>query len=136
MAKKVNELPIYKSIEEFSDAVTALLANPGLCRNFKLRQQIEEAVDSIAANVDEGFEQGTDRGFARYVTISKSSLGETLGHLRRAYRKGVIGREELAKRVEMGEALGRMLGGFIKYLHRSDFKDRGRHRVDEEIPHR
>lgn len=128
MARKVDELPVYKSIQDFSVAVTALLRQPGWSRNFKLRDQIEDATDSIAANLDEGFEQGTDRAFARYVTISKSSLGETLGHLRRAHRKGLITGEELRQRVEMGESLGRMLGGFIKYLHNSDFKDRGRHR--------
>ena len=32
--------------------------------------------------------------------------------------------------IAKGEALGRMLGGFIRYLSRSDFKDRGRHKLD------
>jgi four helix bundle protein len=128
MAKQVTELPLYKFVEEFCDAVSALLRKPEWRRNFKLRGQIEDATDSIAANLDEGFEQGTDRAFARYVTISKSSLGETLGHLRRAYRKQLITLEELTRLLEMGNALGRMLGGFIKYLHLSDFRGRGRHR--------
>ena len=128
MAKQVNELPLYKFIEEFSDAVSALLRKPEWRRNFKLRDQIENATDSIAANLDEGFEQGTDRAFARYVTISKGSLGETLGHLRRACRKGLITREELTRLLETGGTLGRMLGGFIKYLHQSDFRDRGTRR--------
>ena len=74
MAKQVNELPLYKVIEDFSAEVSALLSKPGWRRNFQLRDQIERATDSIAANMDEGFEQGTDRAFARYVTISKSSL--------------------------------------------------------------
>ena len=129
MAKRVEELPLYKSIEEFSDAVTALLRTPGWSKNFKLRQQIEQAIGSIAANMDEGFEQGTDRAFARYVTISKGSLGEVLGHLKRAYKKRLITRDELIRRLEMGESLGRMMGGFIKYLHESDFRDRGRHGI-------
>jgi four helix bundle protein len=128
MAKKVDELPIYSKIIEFSNAVNAILDRQGLRRNFKLRNQITDANDAIAANVEEGFEQGTDRAFARYVTISKGSLGETIGHLKRAHRKGHISADELKARVDMGETLGKMLGGFIKYLHRSDFKDRGRHR--------
>ena len=134
MAKRVEELPLYKFIEEFSDAVSALLKKPEWRRNFKLRDQIENATDSIAANLDEGFEQGTDRAFARYVTISKSSLGETLGRLRRAYGKGLITREEVTPLLESGAALGRMLGGFIKYLHRSDFRDRGTHRDGHRDP--
>ena len=34
---------------------------------------------------------------------------------------------ELQELIVLGEALGKMLGGFIKYLQRSDFKDRGHH---------
>ena len=127
MAKKLEELPIYSKVVEFSNAITAILDKPGLRREWKLRGQIVEATDSIGANMEEGFEQGTDRGFARYVTISKASTAEVVGHLKRAHRKGHISADDLKPRVSMGEELGRMLGGFIKYLHRSDFKDRGRH---------
>ena len=100
---------------------------PAFRRNSKLRNQIVGANDSIGANLEEGFEQGTDRAFARYVTIAKGSLGETLGHLRRAYRKKCMTQGELQELIVLGEALGKMLGGFIKYLQRSDFKDRGHH---------
>ena len=127
MAKKVEELPLYSKIIEFSSAVSAMSDRPAFRRNSKLRNQIVGANDSIGANLEEGFEQGTDRAFARYVTISKGSLGETLGHLRRAYRKKCMTQGELQELIVLGEALGRMLGGFIKYLQRSDFKDRGHH---------
>ena len=127
MAKKVEELPLYSKIIEFSSAVSAMSDRPAFRRNSKLRNQIVGANDSIGANLEEGFEQGTDRAFARYVTISKGSLGETLGHLRRAYRRKCMTRGELQELIVLGEALGKMLGGFIKYLQRSDFKDRGHH---------
>ena len=103
------------------------LKTPKLSKNFKLRNQIADATAAIEANLEEGFEQGTDRAFARYLNISKGSLGETLGHLRRAFREGYIAKDELETRIAMGETLGKMLGGFIKYLQRSDFKDRGHH---------
>ncbi len=127
MAKKVEELPLYSKVIEFSIAVAAIADRPAFRRNFNLRKQIVRANDSIGANMEEGFEQGTDVAFARYVTISKGSLGETLGHLRRAYRKRCMTRDELQALIASGETLGRMLGGFIKYLRRSDFKDRGHH---------
>src|SRR5688572_923578 len=131
MAKTVDELPVYSKALKFSAAITAILDKPGLRKNLKLRDQIAEAIDSIEANLEEGFEQGTDRAFARYVTNSKGSVGETMGHLRRAYRKGYLTGDELRSRLALGEALGKMLGGFIKYLHASDFKDRGCHRKED-----
>ena len=125
MADKLEDLPIYSRAVEFWSAINALLDRPGLRRNGDLRKQIEEANDSITANMEEGFEQPTDKAFAGYLTYSKASLAEVLGRLKTAHRKRYITAEELACRREMGEQLGKMLGGFIKYLRRSDFKDRG-----------
>jgi hypothetical protein len=45
--------------------------------------------------------------------------------LKQAYFKRYITLDELNARLSAGEELGKMLGGFIKYLRRSDFKDRG-----------
>jgi four helix bundle protein len=127
MARTLTELPLYGRALTFGDAVSALVRSPILRKDFKLCGQITSAVDSISANIEEGFEQGTDKAFARYLSIAKGSLAETLGHLRRACRKGYIPAAAMEPLLSDGDELGRMLGGFIKYLHRSDFKDRGRH---------
>ena len=85
-----------------------------------------DAADSIMANMSEGFEQSTDAGFARYLYIAKGSVAEVLTWLAASHRRRYISQRELEALVDQGEALGRMLGGFIKYLQRSGFKDRGR----------
>ena len=85
-----------------------------------------DAADSILANMSEGFEGCTDAAFARYLYVSKGSVAEVLTRLTVSRRRHCISAEELAPIIEQGEALGRMLGGFIKYLERSGFKDRGR----------
>jgi four helix bundle protein len=126
MAKKLEELPIYQRAIEFCTAVIALLDRPGFRRDRGLHSQVADANDSITANMEEGFEQSTDAHFARYLFIAKSSLGEVLGRLRRARLKGYITQEELEARLHAGDELGRMLGGFIRYLSQSGFKDRGR----------
>jgi four helix bundle protein len=74
----------------------------------------------------EGFEQGTDRAFAHFLTYSKGSIAEVLKRLRKAYYRCYIDADELNARIAQGEELGKMLGGFIKYLQECDFKDRGR----------
>ena len=71
MARKIDDVPLYRKACEFSVAVSALLRKPGLCKDVKHRNQIAEALDSVEANMEEGFEQGTDRAFARYLTTSK-----------------------------------------------------------------
>jgi four helix bundle protein len=79
----------------------------------------------------EGFEQATDRAFANFLTYSKGSVAEVQGRLKQAYFKKYITADELAPRLEAGEELGRMLGGFIKYLRRCDWGDRGSHNGGE-----
>jgi four helix bundle protein len=126
IARKLEELPIYPRVMQFWTAVNALLARPVLRRNSNLHKQIEEANDSITSNMHEGFEQGTDKAFANYLTYSKASLAEVLGRLRAAHGKRHISSEELNALTGAGEELGKMLGGFIKYLRKCDWKDRGR----------
>jgi four helix bundle protein len=130
MAKKIDELPVYIKACEFAVAVSAILTKPGLRKDHEHRKQISEALDSMQANMEEGFEQGTDRAFANYLKNSKGSVGEIIGHLRRARRKGYITVAELTHLVPQAEELGKMMGGFIKYLRACDWKDRGRHGYD------
>jgi len=118
---------VYGRTLAFGSAVSALVRTPTLRRKLKLCGQITSAADSISANIEEGFQQGSDRAFARYLIIAKGSLAETVGHLQRACGQGYISAAAVKPLVREGDELGRMLGGFIKYLHRSDFKDRGTH---------
>ena len=129
MARKVEDLPIHSKVVAFWGAVNALLDNPKLGRDRDLHGQISRANDSIPSNMVEGFEQGTDRAFANFLTHSKGSLAEVLKRLKQAYFKRYITDEELQPHLVAGEELGKMLGGFIKYLRRCDWKDRGSHDV-------
>ena len=127
MARKVHELPLYRSAVQLEMSVSAILERPAWRKDFNLREQLSRAVQKIPANIEEGFEQGTDRAFARYLSIAKGSAMEAAGHARRAARRGCLVVEEAESLASRAEDLARMLGGFIKYLHRSDFKDRGHH---------
>lgn len=131
MARKVEELPVYQKVTELGVAVTAILDRPGVRKDWKLRNQMSDAMDSAAANIEEGFELGTDRAFAKYLSTSKGSIGEIIGHLRRARRKGYVTAADLDRLIPAAEEIGRMLGGFIKYLRECDWKDRGRHGYDD-----
>src|SRR5690242_13473061 len=126
MRKPLEELPVYLKARDFTVAVTALLARPPFVRNHKHRAQITEALDSILANMSEGYEESSDAGLANYLYTSKGSTAEVITRLQSACRRGWITREELAPLEGTGDEIGRMLGGWIKYLARCDFKDRGR----------
>ena len=125
MARKIEELPIFAKVEAFWRAVNATLEHSNLRRDRDLYDQISRANDSIPSNLVEGFEQATDDAFANFLCYAKGSLAEVLKRLRKAYYKRLITKDELSDHLTNGEELGKMLGGFIKYLRESRWKDRG-----------
>lgn len=135
MARKLEELPVYSQAMDFWAAVRAILDRPRVRRFRKLHEQVDEANDSITSNMVEGFEQGTDRSFAGFLTYSKGSVAEVVVRLRQLHAKRAMTADELAELVSRGEQLQRALGGFIKYLLECNFKDRGRHRAAERRTH-
>jgi four helix bundle protein len=134
MAARLEELPIYPKVMEFWVAVNALLEKPRLRSDRDLHGQVSRANSSIPSNMVEGFEQGTDRAFANFLSYSKGSLAEVLLRLKQAHFKNYITKEELETVLVAGETLGKMLGGFIKYLRRTDWHDRGSHTADDPSP--
>jgi four helix bundle protein len=74
----------------------------------------------------EGFEQSTDAAVAKYLYTAKGSVAEVATRLKGAQGYGWVTAEECAECTAMADEIGRMLGGWIKYLSRCDWKDRGR----------
>ena len=97
MANKLEKLPIYPKAVAFSVAVTALLDRPAFGKNYKLRDRIDGANDSILSNMAEGFEQPTDKAVEKFLFVAKGSAAEVLTHLGTARRKGFVTAEAFVR---------------------------------------
>ncbi len=64
-----------------------------LARDFGLKDQMRRAAVSVASNIAEGHERGSNREFIRFMMISKASLAELRAHLDIAMDLGMIGEE-------------------------------------------
>ena len=122
---RIEDFEVFKRAQELWNAVTAILARPAFGKDRDLRQELSDAADSILANLDEGFEQPTDRAFAKYVYTSKASNAEVRPRLKMAFDKQYITREELDAAHHLCEHVGRLANGLIAHLLRSNRKDRG-----------
>ena len=123
--QQVEDMRLWHSAKKLWRLVHEVLDRPGFSRNRELRDQLRDASDSIVANIEEGFQQQTDRMFARYLYTSKGSTAEVRGRLERAAEQELITNEELRVRDELGKEVARMTVGLIKYLARSNRKNRG-----------
>ena len=106
-------------------AINEILDRPGLLSDRNLRDQLRRASDSIVSNIAEGFAQPTDRSFANYLFKSKGSTAEARTQLRLAWNRDYITEQEYHARNNIGDELAAMLTGLIKYLIKSDRRDRG-----------
>lgn len=125
MAEKIEDFLVWHKSKAFWDAVDPILERPAFRKYSDLRNQIRDALDSITSNIEEGFEQSTDRGFARYLYTSKASAAEVCGRLALACKRKCVTPGELTSFEERGDEIQRMLTGLIRYLLKSNRKDRG-----------
>jgi four helix bundle protein len=80
-------------------------------RDFGLKSQMTRAAVSIASNIAEGYERGTNKEFVRYLNIAKGSAAELRTQLYIAGEVGQIAQEKRAELVQQTKTIGRMLKG-------------------------
>ena len=85
---------------------------------------MDDAADSLVSNIAEGFGQGTDRAFARYLYIARGSANEIASHLAVAEVRGLVAHAAATPLIEEARQIGNMISGLIRYLLKSDWKDR------------
>lgn len=122
--EKVEDLKLWERADQFWAGVAKILERPCIRRHRKLHEQLSDAADSILSNISEGFEQPTDRAFAKYLYTAKASTAEVRTRLKLCCRRGYISAEEFAAHDTLGDEIARITNGLIKYLLKSDRRDR------------
>jgi four helix bundle protein len=86
------------------------------CKDFSFRDQMNRAGISIASNISEGAERGSNKDFIRFLHISKASAAELRTQLYIADRVGLVSSEKRIRFCEELIAISRMLHALIKSL--------------------
>jgi four helix bundle protein len=96
-----------------------ITSSPVFRQDWALRDQLRRAAVSVMSNIAEGFERNGDREFIQYLAIAKGSAGEIRAQLYVALDAGMIEPGEFEKLSATTGEIGRLLGGFMKYLQQS-----------------
>lgn len=118
----VEDLQVFQRARKLMLEVFSLTS--GIGSDLWLRGQLDESVESAAANIAEGFVQGSDRAFARYLRISAGSLEELRLHLDAAKAKELLPANRANELIGEAREIGNMVGALIRHLKRCDRKDR------------
>jgi four helix bundle protein len=109
------ELDAWKLCDELRERVYEITSRPTF-RDLKLKQQLDEAVDSPCPNIGEGFSRFYPRDNARFVRVSKGSVTEVIEHMSKVRRKGYASGPECDEICLLARRARGALTGYILYL--------------------
>ena len=83
-------LVVYRLSEQLADVVWDICAAYQPFARDTVGKQLVRAVDSVGANIAEGFGRGTYADNKRFIRIARGPLYETQHFLRRSYRRKLL----------------------------------------------
>jgi len=97
-----------------------------------LASQLRRSVQSIPANIAEGYGRYTYQETIRFCYIARGSMAETKTHLILAHRLGYINDISLQRNLNRLDELGKMLHGYITHLRKQKTHIKEHPDVDED----
>jgi four helix bundle protein len=116
----------FEDIESWNEArfltkkIYKLSTKQAFSKDFGLRDQIQRAAVSIMSNIAEGFDGGSHKAFANFLTYAYRSTTEVQSLLYVALDTEYINETDFQDCLDQAAKTKRLIGGFIKYLRNSN----------------
>lgn len=112
------ELECYRQARDVRMRISDLCRRLPSDETYRLRDQLLRASRSVTANIAEGFGRYHHQENAQFCRHARGSLMECLDHLNVVADEGFLAEAELVEVREMILSAGKVLNGYIAYLHR------------------
>jgi four helix bundle protein len=121
MAKieRFEDLQSWQKSRQLANQIYDLTSHTGFSKDFRLRDQIQDAAGSVMHNIAEGFDAGSSLEFIRFLKISRRSASEVQSELYLALDRKYINSEELQCAYNLATETKRLINGMIAYLRKS-----------------
>lgn len=96
--------------------IYGITKNEEFAKDFGLKDQIRRASVSIMANIAEGFARRSDKDFAHFLNISRSSTAEVQSHLYVAIDQNYIRQSEFDDVYQQLEQTSKMIFALARHL--------------------
>jgi len=111
MAFRFQKFPVYKEVKHYIKNVYSCSSNFPKEEQFGLINQLRRAATSIALNLAEGSDRGSDNEFGRFIQISIGSLNETVAIFDIALENNFINKENYDIMLIQAENIVKQLSG-------------------------
>ena len=107
------DLEVWQKAYKLSVSIYRLLED---CRDYGLKDQMTRAGVSIASNIAEGAERGSNAEFIRFMHIAKGSAAELRTQIAIACDIGIIEESDKNELIDETTSISKMLHALIKSL--------------------
>lgn len=113
---KLEELKVYELSMELGESVWLIVEKWNYFSKDTIGKQLMRSVDSVAANLSEGFGRFHYKDAKNFTYFSRGSLYETKTWIRKANNRNLMNEEEYLKFTEDINLIGKMLNSYIKSI--------------------
>ena len=119
---RVEDCIAWQAARELSKEIYKETSSGAFSRDFGLKDQIRRSAVSVASNIAEGFERGSNKDFIRYLYQAKGSCVELRTQLYIAKDLNYLTEESFNYLFEMAMRTTELVAGLIRYLRQSEMK--------------
>ncbi|MCU0343428.1 MAG: four helix bundle protein [Ignavibacterium sp.] len=116
MKSRIEDLEIYKIALELSDNIWKIVISWEKFEKNTIGSQLIRAIDSVGANLSEGYGRGSKTDNARFAKIARGSLFETKHWLLLSTNRKLISQDELNLILDVIDILLPRISSYINYL--------------------
>ncbi len=114
--KRFEDILAWQKSRAVTNLVYSITKTGDFATDYGLRSQIRRASVSIMANIAEGFSRRSDKDFANFLNISRSSSAEVQSHLYVALDQHYIDSEDFEAIYNKLEETSRMIFALVRHL--------------------
>lgn len=116
MSFRFREFKVYSEIKEFIKKIYIITSAFPKDEQFGLTNQLRRAAVSIALNIAEGSDRGSDKEFNRFIQISIGSVNEVVAALDVAFDNNLLSRNYFDELLLQAEVVVKQLSSFSRRL--------------------
>ncbi|MEK6753028.1 MAG: four helix bundle protein [Chloroflexota bacterium] len=117
--ERFEDIRAWQQARELSNLVYDLTEQGRFAKDFRLRDQIQGAAGSIMHNIAEGFDDGSDAEFIRFLKYARRSASEVQSEIYLALDRKYVSAEDFQKVYDMATTTKKSVNAFIAYLRKS-----------------
>ncbi len=117
--ERFEDVRAWQQARELSNLVYGLTEQGRFAKDFRLRDQIQGATGSIMHNIAEGFDDGSDAEFIRFLKYARRSASEVQSEIYLALDRKYVNAEDFQKVYNMATTTKKSINAFIAYLRKS-----------------